>query len=47
MALSDDIFESDTIRICDSKGVFQRDSVTNKIQTFKNQDNQIELTGQR
>ena len=34
--ISDDIFESDTIRIRDSKGVFQRDSVTNKIQTFRN-----------
>ena len=34
--ISDDIFESDTIRIRDSKGVFLRDSVTNKIQTFKN-----------
>lgn len=34
--IKDDIFESDTIRFYDSEGAFLRDSVTNKIQTFKN-----------
>lgn len=34
--IKDDIFESDTIRFYDSEGSFLRDSVTSKIQTFKN-----------
>jgi hypothetical protein len=34
--IKDDIFESDTIRMRDSNGEFLRDSVTNKIQSFKN-----------
>jgi hypothetical protein len=34
--INDDIFESDTIRKYNDKGVFLRDSVTNKTQTFKN-----------
>jgi len=37
--IKDDIFESDTIRIYNSQGEFIRDSVTKKMQTFKNRIN--------
>ena len=37
--IKDDVSESDTIRIFDNQGIFLRDSVTDKMQVFKNRIN--------